>query len=46
VLPELVLGGLLLRLPPEGFPVVLGAFFRPLDLAIILSFNVINGSNI
>jgi len=28
-------GGLFPRKPPEGFPVVLGAFFSPLDFAII-----------
>lgn len=39
--------GVALPLPfPEGFPVVLGAFFNPLDFAIILGFNINNGSNI
>lgn len=36
-LPPDLLGALLLP-PPEGFPVVLGAFFIPLDFAIILYF--------
>tara|TARA_R110000796_G_scaffold66452_2_gene152852 strand:+ start:101 stop:277 length:177 start_codon:yes stop_codon:yes gene_type:complete len=46
VLPELVRGGLFPLPPPDLLPVVLGAFLRPLDFAIILSFNVNNGSNI
>jgi len=29
-----LLGALLLLPPPEGFPVELGAFLRPLDFAI------------
>ena len=45
-LPELVRGGLFPRFPPEGLPVVLGAFFNPLDFAIILCFNINNGSKI
>lgn len=31
-----VLDGLLPLLPPEGLPVVLGAFFNPLDFDIII----------
>ncbi|GER59604.1 hypothetical protein ULMA_17120 [Patiriisocius marinus] len=46
VLLELVLGGLLPLPFPDLFTVALGAFFRPLDFAIILSFNINNGSNI
>ncbi|GAB3333258.1 hypothetical protein GCM10027429_13630 [Marivirga atlantica] len=36
-LPPDLLGALLLPFP-DGFPVVLGAFFIPLDFAIILYF--------
>jgi len=34
--PVEVLGGLLPRPPPDGRPVVLGAFFNPFDFAIFL----------
>jgi hypothetical protein len=37
-LPPDVLGALLLLPPPDLFPVVLGAFFIPLDFAIIVNF--------
>jgi hypothetical protein len=46
VLVGLDLGVALLRPFPEGFPVVLGAFFNPLDFAIILGFKIYNTSNI
>jgi len=46
VFAGLDLGGLFPRFPPEGLPVVLGAFFNPLDFAIILGFYINNGSNI
>jgi hypothetical protein len=32
-------GELFPRLPPDGLPVVLGAFFNPLDLAIYFEFD-------
>jgi len=37
-LPPEVRGGLLPLPPPDLFPVVLGAFFNPLDFPIILKF--------
>jgi hypothetical protein len=39
--PPEVLGGLFPLPPPDGFPVVLGAFFTPLDLLITVNFKMI-----
>jgi hypothetical protein len=35
-----LLGELFERPPPDGLPVVLGAFFNPLDFAIALNFRL------
>ncbi|GAL74627.1 hypothetical protein JCM19275_3482 [Nonlabens ulvanivorans] len=46
VLLEVALGGLLPLPFPDSFPVLLGPFGGVFDFAIILSFNINNGSNI